>query len=104
MLGFEEAIHRANAMLEAGADVAFVEAPQTLDEVRAVPKLVKGPCLLNMVWGGKTPEVSIRGRASDGLQDHDLPGPAVQSRDGRQRRGAGKLARTGPASDAACRR
>ena len=42
VLGFEEAISRANAALEAGADVAFVEAPQTLEEVAAVPRLVKG--------------------------------------------------------------
>src|SRR4029077_16526356 len=39
VLGFEEAIRRANAALEAGADMAFVEAPQTLDEVAAVPRL-----------------------------------------------------------------
>src|ERR671929_1314988 len=34
--GFDEAIRRANASLEAGADMAFVEAPQTLEEVAAV--------------------------------------------------------------------
>src|SRR4029077_15903074 len=39
VLGFEEAIRRANAALEAGADVAFVEAPQTLEEVLSVPRL-----------------------------------------------------------------
>ncbi len=59
VLGFEEAIRRANAALEAGADMAFVEAPQTLEETRSVPKLVKGPCMLNMVWRGKTPDLSI---------------------------------------------
>ena len=58
-LGFEAAITRANAALEAGADVAFVEAPQTLEEVLAVPRLVKGPCLLNVVWRGKTPDVAF---------------------------------------------
>ena len=58
-LGYEEAIRRANAALEAGADMAFVEAPQTLEETANVPKLVKGPCLLNMVWRGKTPDLSI---------------------------------------------
>jgi 2-methylisocitrate lyase-like PEP mutase family enzyme len=72
--GFEEAIRRANAMLEAGADVAFVEAPQTLDEVRAVPKLVKGPCLLNMVWKGKTPEVSIPDAQTMGFKIMIFPG------------------------------
>jgi 2-methylisocitrate lyase-like PEP mutase family enzyme len=59
VLGFEEAIRRANASLDAGADMAFVEAPETLEEVAAVPRLVHGPCLLNMVWRGKTPDVSI---------------------------------------------
>ena len=74
MLGFEEAVRRANAMLDAGADVAFVEAPQTLDEVRAVPKLVKGPCLLNMVWKGKTPEVSIADAQAMGFKIMIFPG------------------------------
>jgi len=55
MLGFEEAVRRANAALAVGADMAFVEAPQTVEEVAAVPRLVKGPCLLNVVWHGKTP-------------------------------------------------
>ena len=58
-LGFEEAIRRANAAIAAGADMAFVEAPQTLDETAAVPKLVKGPCMLNMVWKGRTPDLSM---------------------------------------------
>jgi 2-methylisocitrate lyase-like PEP mutase family enzyme len=59
VLGFEEAILRANASLDAGADMAFVEAPESLEEVAAVPRLVRGPCLLNMVWRGKTPDVAI---------------------------------------------
>ena len=59
MLGFDEAIGRANAALEAGADMAFVEAPQTMEEVAAVPRLVKGPCLLNVVWRGKTPDIAF---------------------------------------------
>jgi len=57
--GFEEAARRCNAALDAGADVAFFEAPQTMDEIRQVPKAVKGPCLLNVVRGGKTPEVNL---------------------------------------------
>ena len=48
--GLDEAIGRANAALAAGADMAFVEAPQTQDEVAAVPRLVNGPCLLNVVF------------------------------------------------------
>jgi 2-methylisocitrate lyase-like PEP mutase family enzyme len=59
VLGFEEAIRRANASLDAGADMAFVEAPESLEEVAAVPRLVHGACLLNMVWRGKTPDVGL---------------------------------------------
>src|SRR6059058_3836848 len=56
----DEAIGRGNAALAAGADMAFVEAPQTEDEVAAVPRLVNGPCLLNVVRAGKTPELDLR--------------------------------------------
>src|SRR5258708_5502618 len=59
MLGFEEAVRRANAALAAGADMAFVEAPQTLEELAAVPRLVTRPRLLNVHWRGKTPEVAF---------------------------------------------
>src|ERR1700680_5161958 len=55
VIGFDEAVTRMNAALAAGADIAFLEAPQTREAVEAVPKLVKGPCLLNVVSGGKTP-------------------------------------------------
>src|ERR1700690_2147589 len=57
--GFDEAIARANAAIAAGADMVFVEAPQTLEEVAAVPRLVNGPCLLNVVRHGKTPEIDF---------------------------------------------
>jgi 2-methylisocitrate lyase-like PEP mutase family enzyme len=59
-LGMEEAIWRANAALEAGADVAFVEALQNIDEIASIPRHVDGPCLLNLVRGGKTPDVGLR--------------------------------------------
>src|SRR4051794_28444605 len=74
VLGFEEAIRRANAAIAAGADMAFVEAPQTLDETAAVPKLVKGPCMLNMVWKGKTPDLSLEEAAKLDYAFMILPG------------------------------
>ena len=74
VLGFEEAIRRANAAIAAGADMAFVEAPQTLDETAAVPKLVKGPCMLNMVWKGKTPDLSMEEAAKLDYAFMILPG------------------------------
>ena len=55
--GLHAATDRANAYLDAGADVAFVEAPQTIDEIAAIPKTVKGPVLINIFEGGKTPVV-----------------------------------------------
>ena len=74
VLGFEEAVRRANAALEAGADMVFVEAPQTLEEVAAVPRLVKGPCLLNIVWRGKTPDLSLSEAEQMGYKLAILPG------------------------------
>jgi 2-methylisocitrate lyase-like PEP mutase family enzyme len=74
VLGFEEAIRRANAALAVGADMAFVEAPQTLEEVSAVPRLVNGPCLLNVVWRGKTPDVAFSEAEQMGYRLAIVPG------------------------------
>ena len=73
-LGFAEAVRRCNAALEAGADVAFLEAPETLEEVRAVPREVSGPCLLNVVRGGKTPEVDFPAAREMGYAIAIVPG------------------------------
>ncbi|MGD9845852.1 MAG: oxaloacetate decarboxylase [Variibacter sp.] len=73
-LGLDEAVRRANAALEAGADMAFVEAPQTVEEVASVPKLVKGPCLLNVVWGGKTPQIAFDDAQKMGYKLAIVPG------------------------------
>jgi 2-methylisocitrate lyase-like PEP mutase family enzyme len=74
VLGFEEAIRRGNAALAVGADMAFVEAPQTVEEVAAVPRLIKGPCLLNVVWRGKTPEVAFGEAEQMGYRLAIVPG------------------------------
>jgi 2-methylisocitrate lyase-like PEP mutase family enzyme len=74
VLGLDEAIARANAALEAGADMVFVEAPQTLEEIAAVPKRVKGPCLLNVVRGGKTPPIDLAEADRLGYRLAILPG------------------------------
>lgn len=59
VLGFNEAIDRANAALDAGADMALVEAPESTDQLLKVPELVHGPCVLNILVGGKSPLVSF---------------------------------------------
>jgi len=53
--GFEAAIERAQKFSEAGADILFVEAVTTADEIRALPQRLSRPQLMNMVIGGKTP-------------------------------------------------
>lgn len=72
--GLEEALARANEALAAGADMAFVEAPQTMEELAAVPKRVAGPCLLNVVRGGKTPEIDLRRAQEMGYRLAIVPG------------------------------
>jgi 2-methylisocitrate lyase-like PEP mutase family enzyme len=57
-LGLDEAVDRANAFLEAGADIAFVEAPRSIEEMREIPKRVDAPHLVNNVAGGLTPLLS----------------------------------------------
>jgi 2-methylisocitrate lyase-like PEP mutase family enzyme len=74
VIGFDEAISRANAALANGADIAFVEAPQSMAEVEQVPKRVKGPCLLNVVRGGKTPEIELADAERMGYAIAILPG------------------------------
>ncbi len=59
VMGFEEAIARANAALDVGADLALVEAPESMAQIEKVPQRVQGPCVLNMLLGGKSPVLSL---------------------------------------------
>jgi 2-methylisocitrate lyase-like PEP mutase family enzyme len=70
VIGFDEAIARANAALAAGADMAFVEAPQTLEEVAAV---------LNVVRGGKTPDLDLNEAERMGYRLAIVPGLLIKS-------------------------
>jgi 2-methylisocitrate lyase-like PEP mutase family enzyme len=79
VIGFEEAVRRMNAALAAGADMAFLEAPETIAEVEAVPRLVRGPCLLNVVSGGKTPILDLAEAERLGFKLAILPGILFQS-------------------------
>lgn len=56
--GLEQALERAHRYVEAGADVMFVEAPENIDEVREIGRRVNVPQLLNIVVGGRTPQVT----------------------------------------------
>jgi 2-methylisocitrate lyase-like PEP mutase family enzyme len=65
--GFQAAIDRAAKWIDAGADVTFVEAPESLDEVKRIPALLRAPQIINMVPGGKTPIVDAAALASIGF-------------------------------------
>jgi len=54
---FEEAIKRALAYSEAGADMIFIEAPKNIEEMAEIPKRINVPTILNMVEKGKTPMI-----------------------------------------------
>ncbi|MBW7970241.1 isocitrate lyase/PEP mutase family protein [Bradyrhizobium sp. BR 10289] len=73
VVGFDEAIRRANAALKSGADMAFVEAALSVGELAEIPKRVAGPCLLNLVAGGKTPLVSMADAQAMGYRLTILP-------------------------------
>ena len=65
--GFQAAIDRAAKWIEAGADVTFVEAPESFEEVKRIPALLRVPQVINMVPGGKTPIVDAAVLASMGF-------------------------------------
>lgn len=57
--GWESAVERARRYAEAGADLTFVEAPQTVEEIRELPHLLPVPQVLNLVEGGRTPMLPL---------------------------------------------
>jgi 2-methylisocitrate lyase-like PEP mutase family enzyme len=58
VLGLDAAIERAHAMIEAGADVTFVEAPTSRAEIERILRELPVPQVVNIVFGGRTPDVS----------------------------------------------
>jgi 2-methylisocitrate lyase-like PEP mutase family enzyme len=57
VLGLDAAIERGHAYAAAGADVIFVEAPRTVEEMTVIAREITAPKLINVVAGGLTPEV-----------------------------------------------
>ena len=54
-LGLDEALRRADAYAKAGADILFVESPESLEEMRTIGRSFDRPLMANMVEGGRTP-------------------------------------------------
>lgn len=74
--GLDEAITRAKAYVEAGADMIFIEAPQNVEELRRVAKSVNVPTMANMVEGGKTPILSVKELEEMGFKVASFSGSA----------------------------
>ena len=79
--GFEPALERAERYAEAGADMLFVEAPRTLEEMTAVCRRFadRTPLMANMVEGGKTPILPADELARLGYRFAIFPGGTVRA-------------------------
>jgi len=79
-LGFEEAIRRARIYGEAGADLLFVEAPTSREQLEIVGRELSGwPLVANMVEGGKTPMLSVDELAELGFSLIIFPGSLTRT-------------------------
>ncbi|MCJ8340457.1 MAG: isocitrate lyase/PEP mutase family protein [Pseudomonadales bacterium] len=65
---FTDAINRAKAYVDSGADMIFVEAPESLQQIEKIAAQVPGPKLINMFHSGKTPLVSTADLQQMGYQ------------------------------------
>ena len=73
-LGLEEAIRRGRMFAAAGADVVFIESPETEDEMAAIGRAIDKPLLANMVEGGRTPILPAKRLAELGYAMAIYPG------------------------------
>ena len=79
--GFDAALDRACAYVEAGADIVFVEAPRSVDEMRRVVEVLgsRAPLVANMVEGGLTPILSLAALDALGFRLVISPGAMVRA-------------------------
>ena len=79
--GLQEAIDRAQSYKEAGADILFIEAPRSIDELKIIRKSfhLNTPLLANMVEGGKTPVKTADDLKNLGYNIVIFPGGAVRA-------------------------
>ena len=79
VIDLDDAIGRVNAALAAGADMAFVEAAQSIEDLATIPARVNGPCVLNVVPGGRTPVVSYEEGQAMGYRLAICPGVLLRA-------------------------
>lgn len=65
--GLDAAMDRAHAFIEAGADMTFVEAPASFEELRRIGTELRAPQIANIVFGGKTPDPGRKVLAESGF-------------------------------------
>ena len=98
--GFDAAIERAQHYVEAGADILFVEALTSAEEVAAAPRLLGDvPQIINIVHGGKTPPQSLAALGQAGYQIALYANAALQSAIMGMQRVLGSLYDTGSLAD-----
>ncbi len=77
--GLDDAIDRMSLYREIGADLLFVEAPQSIEDMTRICRQLDGPCFANMIEGGKTPLLSLERLAEIGFAVVAYPVAATYS-------------------------
>lgn len=96
--GFEAALERAEAYAEAGADVLFVEAPETIEQIEAIAGRLPQPKLINMFLGGKTPLVPLERLSALGYRIVIIPSDLQRAAIRAMQRTLDAIARDGDSS------
>ena len=99
-LGLDEALRRGEAFEKAGADVVFIEAPESVEEMKAINQRIEAPTLANMVSGGKTPIVSSSELAQLGFSIGIHPALGFLAMGEALESAFGELAKTGDVASA----
>jgi carboxyvinyl-carboxyphosphonate phosphorylmutase len=99
-VGLEEAIERGKAYRKAGADVIFVEAPRSIEELKRVADEIDAPLVANMIEDGVTPNLSASELLKLGYQIAVFPLSAIYSATFAMRQVLTELKNTGTTKDA----
>lgn len=98
--GLDEALRRGEAFAKAGADVLFIEAPETVEEMEKICASFDQPLLVNVVEGGKTPVLSAEEYTDLGYSMAIYPGTGFLAMGAALRSVYGRLKETGSSKGA----
>lgn len=101
--GFDAALSRAERYLKAGADMLFVEAPETPEQIQAIAQRLPGLKLINMFYGGKTPMVPLPELAAMGYRLVIIPSDLQRAAIHAMQATLAAIRRTGDSSEMADR-